>query len=112
MRSSEGRYFIGLDHLRGLAAFLVFEWHFIHAAGVPFSNVPFIWPLSLIEEGHWGVSLFMTLSGYLFAKLLDGKIIIYRYFFWNRFLRLAPLLILVLAYIGIRSHRMSCGNNK
>jgi len=30
----------------------------------------------------------MTLSGYLFAKLLDGKRIKYGSFLWNRFLRL------------------------
>jgi len=29
--------------------------------------------MALLDEGHTGVALFMTLSGYLFAKLLDGK---------------------------------------
>ncbi|WP_282439082.1 acyltransferase family protein [Ensifer sesbaniae] len=52
--------------------------------------------LSLLEEGHTGVSLFMTLSGYLFAKLLDGKQIIYKNFLRNRAVRLLPLLAVVL----------------
>ena len=30
MQSSTGQYFVGLDHLRALAAFLVFTWHFYH----------------------------------------------------------------------------------
>jgi peptidoglycan/LPS O-acetylase OafA/YrhL len=38
----------------------------------------------------------MTLSGYLFAKLLNGKKIRCVHFFWNRFLRLTPLLTVVI----------------
>jgi peptidoglycan/LPS O-acetylase OafA/YrhL len=43
----------------------------------------------------------MTLSGYLFAKLLDGKSIDYRAFIWNRALRLLPLLVVVILIVGI-----------
>ena len=43
----------------------------------------------------------MTLSGYLFAKLLADKQIDYRYFLWNRFVRLAPLLTVVIAVVGV-----------
>jgi peptidoglycan/LPS O-acetylase OafA/YrhL len=46
----------------------------------------------------------MTLSGYLFAKLLDGKDINYLSFFCNRALRLLPLLSLVLLIVGIRDY--------
>ena len=60
-----------------------------------FEGAPAIFPLALLDEGHTGVALFMTLSGYLFAKLLDGKRVDYGPFFWNRLLRLAPLLLLV-----------------
>ena len=42
----------------------------------------------------------MTLSGYLFAKLLDGKSIDYRAFIWNRALRLLPLLVVVILIVG------------
>ncbi|WP_417387989.1 acyltransferase family protein [Gimesia sp.] len=100
MKSSSGKYFIGLDHLRALAAFMVFSWHFIHEK-IPFEYVPSFYPVSLINEGHTGVSLFMTLSGYLFAKLLEGKRIRYLPFLWNRFLRLAPLLCVVCVLYGV-----------
>ena len=99
MRSSSGAHYITLDHLRALAALMVFLWHFLHFVSgtpVPFAQAPAIFPLALLDEGHVGVALFMTLSGYLFAKLLDGKRIIYSHFLWNRALRLLPLLLLVI----------------
>lgn len=104
MRSSSGEHFIALDHVRALAAFMVFAWHFTHAANgypVPFEYVPALFPFSLLDEGHTGVALFMTLSGYLFAKLLDGKSIDYKVFLWNRALRLFPLLVVVILIVGI-----------
>ena len=103
MESSTGKYFIGLDHLRALATFFVFTWHFNfinHGQHAP----PPIFPLSLLTEGHTGVALFMALSGYLFAKLLDGKKILYRQFIWNRFLRLAPLLLFVILIVGLQRY--------
>jgi len=104
MRSSSGAHYIALDHIRALAAFIVFAWHFTHAANgypVPFEYVPVLFPFSILDEGHTGVALFMTLSGYLFAKLLDGKLIDYRAFIWNRALRLLPLLVVVILTVGI-----------
>lgn len=107
MKSSSGAHFVALDHVRALAALLVFVWHFTHGrAGypVPFEGAPIWGPLALFDEGHVGVALFMTLSGYLFAKLLDGKSVNYRYFLLNRVLRLFPLLIVViLAVTAIRA---------
>ena len=100
MRSSSGAHFIALDHVRALAAFMVFSWHFIHAAQVPYDYVPLAFPLALLDEGYTGVSLFMTLSGYLFAKLLDGKRIHYGAFLWNRAVRLLPLLVAVIFIVG------------
>lgn len=104
MRSSSGEHFIALDHVRALAACMVFVWHFLHAANgypVPFNTAPAFFPLALFDEGHTGVALFMTLSGYLFAKLLDGRRIAYLPFLWNRALRLLPLLVLVLLGVGL-----------
>lgn len=101
MQSSSGKYYPGLDHIRALAAFLVVTWHFTHGetgSPVPFGQAA---ALGLIDEGHVGVSLFMTLSGYLFAKLIGGRAIYYGAFLWNRALRLLPLVILVLAVVGI-----------
>jgi rhamnosyltransferase len=57
--------------------------------------------MSLLEEGHTGVTLFMTLSGYLFAKLTDNRLIDYPRFLWNRFVRLAPLLAVVMVYFAM-----------
>jgi peptidoglycan/LPS O-acetylase OafA/YrhL len=105
MKSSSGAHFIALDHIRALAAFMVVVWHFAHATNgypVPFEYVPALFPFSILDEGHTGVALFMTLSGYLFAKLLDGKSINFTSFLWNRFLRLFPLLLVVVMIIGIQ----------
>jgi peptidoglycan/LPS O-acetylase OafA/YrhL len=97
MRSTSGEYYQKLDHVRALAAVLVFFWHFIHLKqGVPFSYVPVVPFASLLDEGHTGVALFMTLSGYLFARLTRGQGIRYPAFYWNRFIRLAPLLAAIL----------------
>lgn len=60
--------------------------------------------MTLLDEGHTGVALFMTLSGYLFAKLLDGKSISYPAFFWNRLIRLAPLLLVTFALVAIERY--------
>jgi peptidoglycan/LPS O-acetylase OafA/YrhL len=106
MRSSTGQHWIALDHVRAVAAFLVFMWHFIHGHnGVPvsFDGAPWAFPLAILDEGHTGVSLFMALSGYLFAKLLDGKDIDYPAFLWTRVLRLAPLFFVFYAVSAVPS---------
>lgn len=100
MKATSGEHYVALDHVRAIAAMLVFVWHFMHGqhgSPVPFEGAPVWGPLVLLDEGHVGVALFMTLSGYLFAKLLDGRRVIYHLFFWNRVLRLMPLLLLVIA---------------
>lgn len=112
MKSSSGKYYVGLDHIRAIAAFMVFSWHFMHGGNgypVPFGYAPSFFALTLLNEGHTGVALFMTLSGYLFAKLLDGKKINYVSFIWSRFLRLAPLLVLVILVDGYKQYLV--GNN-
>lgn len=100
MQSSTGKHYIGLDHIRALAALTVFSWHFLHINGgsrIPLEGT-FTFPLnSLFAEGHTGVGIFMVLSGYLFAKITDGKRILYFPFLYNRAMRLAPLLIAVMA---------------
>lgn len=107
MKSSQGSYFIALDHVRALAALMVFAWHFTHTMNgypVAFSYTPEFIPFSLFNEGHTGVALFMCLSGYLFSKLLDGKKIDFKAFLWNRFLRLFPLLFLIILAFGIKNY--------
>ena len=108
MRSSTGLYVSRLDHVRAAAAFLVYCWHFLHVK-VPFETMPGFFPLSLLEEGHAGVALFMTLSGYLFAKIMDGRAINLPRFYRNRFLRLVPLLAVVLVYWTFRGHLTLAG---
>lgn len=108
MKSSSGTHFIALDHVRALAALIVFTWHFLHSTNgfpIPFDYVPALPPFAILDEGHTGVALFMTLSGYLFARLLDGKTIDYRLFIWNRVVRLLPLLALVVLVVGIGKYR-------
>lgn len=105
MKSSSGAHFVGLDHLRALACYMVFIWHFSHGrqgVPIPFEGAPAFWPWALLDEGHTGVALFMTLSGYLFARLLSGRDIQLSRFFFNRALRLLPLLVLVIVLAGLQ----------
>lgn len=108
MKSTSGQHFLALDHIRAVAAFMVFSWHFTHSSNgypVPFEYTPalLLFPFALLDEGHTGVALFMTLSGYLFAKLLEGKKIDFVAFVWNRILRLVPLLLVVVVIVGVRT---------
>lgn len=99
MRSTDGQYFSRLDHVRAVAAYLVFIWHFLHMTPqfpVPYASAP-VFPFALFDEGHTGVALFMTLSGYLFARLVGNHEINLRNFFWSRTVRLGPLVIVCLA---------------
>lgn len=99
MRSTEGIYYSRLDHVRALAAYLVFCWHFLHLTPtfpVPYASAP-IFPLALLDEGHTGVALFMTLSGYLFARLVGDRGIDFPSFLWSRAVRLGPLLVVCIA---------------
>jgi peptidoglycan/LPS O-acetylase OafA/YrhL len=106
MRSTEGLYFSRLDHVRAVAAWLVFCWHFLHLTPtfpVPYASAP-IFPFALIDEGHTGVALFMNLSGYLFAKLVGDRAIDFPAFLWSRAVRLGPLLAVVIAAWVIIGH--------
>lgn len=111
MKSTTGEHFLALDHVRALAAFMVFMWHFAHSVDghpVPFhSNDWFM--LSIFSEGHTGVALFMTLSGYLFAKIIGGRDIRFLPFLFNRAVRLLPLLVLVILAAGVMT-AMDGGN--
>jgi peptidoglycan/LPS O-acetylase OafA/YrhL len=93
MQSSSATYIPRLDHLRFVAVVLVFGWHSLHMnAVIPFDYSPPGFFFSIFEEGHTGVSLFLTLSGFVFASLCDGREILYAPFIRNRVLRILPLL--------------------
>src|SRR5690606_24697271 len=81
----------------------VFTWHFLHfSKASELSVAPLPW--AFLGEGHVGVALFMTLSGYIFAKLLSGKDIVYTRFVWNRCVRLLPLLTFVLLLVTLGTY--------
>lgn len=102
------KYSPQLDHIRAVAAFMVFAWHFIHFNN--FHRVTpdiFLFPISILTEGHTGVVLFMTLSGYLFSKIFENNKINFIYFYLNRLLRLIPLLVLIILINLLLSNELS-----
>ena len=86
----------GLDHLRATAIVLVLLFHYNFYYGVP------EWLAAFSSFGWSGVDLFFVLSGYLIADKLfrvfdaEGKIN-FRGFYWNRFLRIIPAYLTVVA---------------
>ena len=94
MKPTSGTYSPQLDHLRFLAAILVFFWHSLHSQGLLGDRFyPESIFVSWMEEGHTGVSLFMVLSGFLMFRIMDGKNISILPFYANRILRLGPLVL-------------------
>lgn len=97
MQPRSGAYVIGLDHLRAFAALLVIFWHSFHYV-IPYGAVPDYWIVSLFEEGWIGVSLFISITGFVFTVNTHNKDIDYFGFLKNRLLRLLPLIFLVMLY--------------
>lgn len=97
-------YLDRLDHLRFVAAGLVVLYHYFHdIVGLSYwGNNPV---LSLIDEGHTGVSLFMVLSGFIFGKIGYNRELDYRQFIVNRIIRIYPLYFVAL-FISHSSHRL------
>lgn len=100
-------YLSGIDHLRGFAAVLMVLYHgtqILDRDGRASKLLPPVaWPLAkdpfsaLVIEGHTAVSLFMVLSGFVFAYGVQDREVDYRQFLKNRFLRTYPLFLLLLA---------------
>jgi peptidoglycan/LPS O-acetylase OafA/YrhL len=94
VQSKSINYIPALDHLRFLAASLVVLFHTFMAGqnsgrpADPFS-VPFI------DQGHTGVALFMVISGFIMTMMFTGRELEPIKFYANRFLRIYPLMILV-----------------
>jgi peptidoglycan/LPS O-acetylase OafA/YrhL len=96
LSSTTGFYSERIDHLRFFAAVLVLWWHY--AAELPKDVFDPLWvprnPFwSLFDEGHVGVALFFTLSGYLFYFITWQRQVSYRGFIFNRILRIGPLMV-------------------
>ena len=105
MISSTKTYWPQIDHLRAFAALQVWCWHFCHAGdGHPlaFTATVALVPLNLLLQGFCGVALFITLSGYLFAKLINDQPVRWTQFYLNRALRIWPLMLVYAAYIAWR----------
>lgn len=104
MQSLNLQYNPRIDQLRWLAATIVFLFHFqIEYLGLGGHALKTPWA-ALITEGHTGVGLFFTLSGFLFMQIaLHQKAIVYGDFLRNRVLRIFPLfftIFLVATSIG------------
>lgn len=96
MHSSNIRYIPRLDHLRGIAALIVFIYHLYHHFYHQWKPNPDAWFLGLMVEGHTGVGLFFVLSGFILMLIrMNTNRIDYRDFMRNRFLRIFPLFLVV-----------------
>ncbi|MFD0666761.1 acyltransferase family protein [Ramlibacter sp. MAHUQ-53] len=91
MHTSQHPYLSRLDHLRFLAAALVVLFHFFHThVGDLRSGNPLV---SLVDEGHTGIALFMVISGFIFTVIAGDREIHYAGFLKNRILRIYPLFV-------------------
>jgi peptidoglycan/LPS O-acetylase OafA/YrhL len=95
MQSPNIPYMARVDHLRFFAAAMVLLYHGFHYYVNPHVNPGF--PLlTVIDEGHMGVSIFMVLSGFILAVISNGKRIAYGKFVQNRILRIYPLYMFIM----------------
>lgn len=91
MHTPQHAYLSRLDHLRFFAAALVVLFHYFHTQlGDLRSGNPLV---SLIDEGHTGIALFMVISGFIFTLIAGDREIQYTGFLKNRVLRIYPLFI-------------------
>ena len=92
MKSMNFPYNPQIDQLRFIAAILVFSFHFqLEVQGLGGNSLQGAW-WGLITQGHTGVGLFFTLSGFLFMQIaFNSKGIEFSPFIRNRFLRIFPL---------------------
>ena len=96
--NSHNKRLHGLDHLRALAIVLVlfFHYNYYYGYGVP------EWLDKFSSFGWSGVDLFFVLSGYLIADKLFRELdargrIDFKGFYLNRFLRIIPAFLVVVA---------------
>ncbi len=91
MKTTQHAYLSRLDHLRFFAAALVVLFHYFHTkVGDLRSGNPLV---SLIDEGHTGIALFMVISGFIFTVIAGDRPIHYGGFIRNRILRIYPLFV-------------------
>ncbi|MDG9858229.1 acyltransferase [Pseudomonas nitroreducens] len=98
MKTGNIPYLARLDLLRFVAAMAVVIFHFYGMASQEVKSAnPYL--KVIIEHGHFGVSLFLVMSGYLMCAIYDrNPQIKYSDFIYNRLVRVGPLaLVLFLA---------------
>jgi peptidoglycan/LPS O-acetylase OafA/YrhL len=89
VRSAQTPYLERLDHLRFFAAALVVMFHFFHAYAPDLrARNPLV---SLIDEGHTGIGLFMVISGFIFTYIARDRAVRYAPFLVSRIARIYPL---------------------
>ena len=89
MKGIQAPYLERLDHLRFYAAALVVLFHFFHSYAPDLrANNPL---MSLIDEGHTGIGLFMVISGFVFTWIAREREVSYAPFLFSRFVRIYPL---------------------
>lgn len=89
MKGLQAPYLERLDHLRFYAATLVVLFHFFHAYAPDLrADNPL---MSLIDEGHTGIGLFMVISGFVFTWIARGQEVRFAPFLFSRFVRIYPL---------------------
>lgn len=109
------KYLPEIDQLRAYAALLVMFYHGLQllgarlAHGVDFDpNLYWLHPhnpvITIIEEGHSGVGLFIVLSGFILSLGAVGNRVLYKGFLAARVLRLYPMLIVCLIAGTLYSH--------
>lgn len=95
MTSNNTQYLYRLDHLRALAVICVAIFEFRMLSQIEPS--PQWFHIALFEHGQTGVTLFMVISGFIFAEIASrGKIKVSE-FYLNRILRIYPLFVIVVA---------------
>lgn len=96
MKSLNLPYSPRIDQLRWMAASLVFLFHVLmEYKGLGGTGLTSNW-FGILTEGHTGVGLFFTLSGFLFMQIaMHQRQIVYSVFMRNRFLRIFPLFFTV-----------------
>ena len=91
MKTTQHPYLSRLDHLRFLAASLVVVFHYFHTKiGDIRSANPLV---SLIDEGHTGIALFMVISGFIFTVIAGDRSVSYWGFIRNRVILIYPLFV-------------------
>jgi len=88
-------YLERIDHLRALAVISVAIFEFRNLSKI--EPIPEWFRIPIFEHGQTGVTLFMVISGFIFAEIASRGKINTKQFYLNRILRIYPLFITVVA---------------